>query len=145
MSTVTLERAGGDALDYVEGLLEDNDLPSADVRAQSTRLYVGYAGEEPVGVGGLETYDADALLRSVVVEREHRGSGLGTAICDRLEANAAATGVERMYLLTTTAADFFAGRGYARIERTDAPVTIRQTSEFTDLCPTTATCMRKRL
>jgi len=87
----------------------------------------------------------DGLLRSLVVERPARGTGLGTAICDRLEAIARGDGIDTLYLLTTTAPEFFAARGYAEIERAEAPDAIRGTTEFEDLCPASATAMRKSL
>lgn len=101
--------------------------------------------DTPVCVGGLERHASTALLRSVVVEESVRGEGYGSLLCDRLESRARADGVESIYLLTTTAADFFADRGYERIERDEAPPAIRETTEFDDLCPATATCMRKSL
>jgi amino-acid N-acetyltransferase len=144
-ATITLERVDVDALAYVEVLLEENDLPSADVRSKPECFYVAREGDERVGVGGVEVYGSDGLLRSVAVERSVRGEGIGTALCDRLEAVAGEDGVGTLYLLTTTAREFFADRGYAEVERTEAPEAIRATTEFADLCPSTAACMRKRL
>jgi amino-acid N-acetyltransferase len=141
---VRLEPAG-DALEYVESLLERNGLPSADVRSKREWFAVAYRGPDRVGVGGVEVHGAAGLLRSVAVEQSARGEGVGTALCDALESEAAADGVESLFLLTTTAAEFFAGRGYEEIERVDAPDAIRQTTEFDELCPASATCMRKRL
>lgn len=142
---LTLQRADDGTLPYVESLLEENGLPTRDVRAKPGSFYVGYDGDDRVGIGGLESYDTDGLLRSVVVERSARGNGFGTAICEALETTARATGVETLYLLTTTVPAFFADRGYVEIERTAAPSTIQQTAEFDDLCPATATCMAKSL
>lgn len=144
-AALTLRRADGDRLSYVETLLERNGLPSRDVRSAPGRFYVASVGADPVGVGGVEAYGSVGLLRSVVVERVARGRGLGTALCDALEARAADGGVETLYLLTTTAAGFFADRGYVEVERSVAPAPIRRTAEFDDLCPETATCMRKPL
>jgi amino-acid N-acetyltransferase len=53
--------------------------------------------------------------------------------------------VETLYLLTTTAAAFFARHGYETVERDTVPARIRGTTEFDDLCPDSAVCMRKRL
>jgi amino-acid N-acetyltransferase len=144
-STIALRRVDDDAIRYVEDLLSANDLPAADVRAKPDCFYVGYDGDAPVCAGGVERYGADGLLRSVVVEQSARGRGIGTALCDELEARAAADGVETLYLLTTTATDFFAGRGYVEVAREDAPPAIRGTTEFAELCPDTATCMRRAL
>lgn len=142
---LTLEPVGENGLSYVESLLEANDLPEQDVRSKSGCFYVGYDGDDRVGIGGVETYDRNGLLRSVVVEPRVRRNGYGTALCAALEAEARTEGVETVYLLTTTAAEFFANRGYEEIERAAAPTTIRQTTEFDDRCPATATCMKKRL
>lgn len=128
---------------YVESLLEANDLPTADVRSKPECFYVAYDGETAVGIGGIESVDAVGLLRSVVVVPSVRGDGVGTAVCDALEEEARAEGVETLYLLTTTAAEFFADRGYEETDRTDAPEAIRRTAEFNDLCPASAVCMKK--
>jgi amino-acid N-acetyltransferase len=120
-------------------------LPSADLRSGPARLYVALDGDERVGVGGLECYGSVGLLRSVAVERSARGRGVGTTVCERLEATAREEGVEALYLLTTTASGFFADRGYVDVDRSEVPEAIRGTTEFADLCPETAACMRKRL
>ncbi|WP_306052140.1 arsenic resistance N-acetyltransferase ArsN2 [Natronococcus wangiae] len=142
---VTLRRADAETLAVVETLLEENELPSADVRSNPKRFYVGYDGDDRIGVGGVERYGTAGLLRSVVVERSARGGGYGTALCAALESAARDEGVETLYLLTTTAAGFFASQGYAEIERTEPPTAVRETAQFGELCPATATCMRKRL
>lgn len=144
-ASLTLQRADGDTIGYVETLLDENNLPSRDVAAHPERFYIGYDGDERVGIGGIETYATNGLLRSVVVERSARGNGFGTALCAALETEANADGVERLYLLTTTAASFFRDRGYVEVTRSAAPDAIRQTTEFDELCPTTATCMKKSL
>lgn len=144
-TTLALRRADGADLSYVERLLERNGLPTEDVRSKSERFYVAYDGEDRVGIGGLETDGSVGLLRSVVVDRSVRGRGYGTRLCEKLEAEARSAGVETLYLLTTTASEFFSARDYVEIDRADAPDAVRRTTEFTDLCPTTATCMEKSL
>lgn len=144
-TTLTLEPADEETLAYVEDLLEVNGLPSSDVRSKPECFYVAYDGDERVGVGGVEVHGSAGLLRSVAVERSVRGQGVGTTICERLEAAAAEEDVGTLYLLTTTARGFFADRGYEAVDRSEAPDAIRGTTEFSDLCPSTAACMRKRL
>jgi len=141
---LSLDRADGDALAYVEQLLARNDLPS-DVRTAPARFYVARDGDRRVGVGGIQRQGDAALLRSVVVEQSARGEGVGTALCDALEARTAGAGIERLYLLTTTAAGFFADRGYGRVERAAVPDAVRGTAEFAELCPDSATVMTKPL
>ena len=94
-----------------------------------------------VGVGGLEVHWRFALFRSLAVGAEHRRQGLASMICDRLEEDATRRGVSRVYLLTETAAAFFANRGYSVATRKDAPAEITATEEFTTLCPDSAVLM----
>ena len=61
------------------------------------------------------------------------------------EAHAAEKGVETLYLLTTTAADFFARRGYEAVPRSAAPAAIAATPQFRDLCPASSVLMRKTI
>ena len=143
--TITLQDSTTETLDYVESLLDANDLPTDDLWKKPESFVIAVDGSERVGIGGVETHGADGLLRSVVVTRAHRGQGHGTVLCDELEQRARASGVKQLYLLTTTAAAFFRQRGYEEIEREAAPARIRETTEFSELCPATATCLRKRL
>jgi amino-acid N-acetyltransferase len=134
-----------DAMAYVETLLARNGLPSADVRENPAWFFVATAHGDRVGVGGIERHGRHGLLRSLAVETDARGEGYGTAICDALEARARDDGLETLTLLTTTASAFFAARGYDVVDRETAPDRIRDTTEFSDLCPANATCMQKSL
>lgn len=145
MATLSLEPATEADLDEVESLLEASDLPTADLHADEVRFFLARADEELIGVGGLEVYGPDALLRSVVTDPSVRGEGYGTSLVDALEERATALGATEMYLLTTTAATFFGDLGYREVDRESAPRSIRETAQFSTLCPDSATCMRKRV
>jgi len=140
-----LQRATEATLSYVETKLEANGLPSQDVRSKPDCFYIGYDGDERIGVAGIEMYDTDGLLRSVVVEEAVRGQGYGTALYEAVETEAQSADVDTLYLLTTNASEFFIDLGYVEIERSTAPRAIQQTTEFDDLCPSTAICMEKTL
>jgi len=142
---LSLRRADDEGLNYVETLLDRAGLPTDDVRSGPGEFYVATADGTRVGVGGIEAYDRDGLLRSVVVEPSRRGEGHGVAITRRLEDEARSADVQALYLLTTTAADFFAAHGYDRIDRESAPAAIRDTTQFSELCPDSATVLRTRL
>jgi amino-acid N-acetyltransferase len=144
---VSLERAEGASLDRVEALLTANGLPHGDIRTAPAEFFIARSNSDPgvVGVGGVEQYGADGLLRSIAVAEPYRGKGYGTALCAELERYARGSGVERLYLLTTTAAAFFRQRGYETVPRSDAPASVRSTTEFAELCPASATCMRRDL
>lgn len=142
---LSIQPATPSDLDRVERLLAANDLPTADVTAEAPQFYLASHGGTLVGVGGLERYGADGLLRSVVVAEHHRGNGYGEAICDALAARARRAGVTTLYLVTTTAADYFRRRGYTAIDRSTVPEAIGATRQLAELCPDSATCMRAHL
>jgi len=144
VTSVTLHPVKGD-LDYVKKLLDRNDLPVEDLTTTPAEFYYATAGGERIGIAGLEEYGDMGLLRSVVVEAPNRGRGYGTLLCKALETTAQDNGIDTLYLLTTTASEFFAAEGYSTVERATVPDTIRDTNEFEDLCPSTATCLRKSL
>jgi amino-acid N-acetyltransferase len=81
----------------------------------------------------------------VAVEESERGLGVGTAICGVLESRARDAGIDRLFLLTTTAAAFFADRGYRELPREAAPAAIRETTEFDSLCPDSAVSLARSL
>lgn len=143
--SLTLSRAEGEDLDRVERLLAAGDLPTGDLRASPGGFFLAAIDGEVVGAGGLEVHGTDGLLRSVVVAGPRRGEGWGSAICDELEARARERGVETVYLLTTTASGFFADRGYEPVAREAVPPSVRNTAEFAELCPDSATVMRAPL
>ncbi|WP_197383742.1 GNAT family N-acetyltransferase [Ralstonia pseudosolanacearum] len=94
---------------------------------------------------GLEVYGTDALLRSVTVTPALRNTGLGRALVGIAERDAVAIGVQRLFLLTTSAADYFSRIGYQLCDRSVAPLAVQTTSQFSGLCPSTAVCMSKEL
>jgi N-acetylglutamate synthase-like GNAT family acetyltransferase len=99
----------------------------------------------PFALVGVEFCGEDALLRSLAVSPGRRTSGLGSALLERAEAHARARGAHSMYLLTTTAEEFFKRRGYVPAERTSAPAAIRATREFAEICPASSALLVKRL
>ena len=127
-------------------LLANNDLPNDDVTQQLLENFLGLKQASVlIAMGGLEPLGDLGLLRSVVVRNEFRGQGIATRLVNKIETNAAATGVNCLYLLTTDAADYFAKLGYTIVERKDVPISVRNTSQFSELCPDTASVMRKYL
>ena len=124
-------------------LLAAANLPTSGVAKHlQTFLVVERAGEI-VGVVGLEVYGSVGLLRSLVVAPASQNRGLAGRVCDQLEQIAPTYGVECLYLLTETAAPFFANRGYAIISRDSAPPEIVASKEFSEICPESAELMRR--
>ena len=94
-----------------------------------------------VAAAGLERYGRSALRRSVVVSDDQRGRGLGPLLVSRAIDRAKAGGDESVYLLTTTAADWFPRFGFARVERAALPPELDASEELRGACPDTAVCM----
>lgn len=144
-ASIRIREADAAALDRVESLLAEAGLPSRDVRSGRGRFFLADAGGAVIGVGGLELYGSEGLLRSVAVTEPNRGQGYGTALVAALEERARSNGCRRLYLLTTTATEFFRARGYSAIVRESVPASIRTTTEFRQLCPEAATCLKTEL
>ena len=133
-------------LDAISTLLAQAALPVADIAGPSPPHFFGlHDGAGLAGVVGLELYPPQALMRSLAVRPDCRGQGLGQALVAHAEAVAAASGVDTVYLLTTTAEAFFLRLGYAPAVRAAAPAAIRRTSQFAGLCPASSTFMVKPL
>lgn len=132
---------------FVQMLLANSALPTSDV-SDSGRIRLLIADDEnghPVACIGLHAYGSEALLRSLAVSQAMRGRGVGRALVAAAEDTARATGVRRLYLLTTTARDFFLRAAYDVINRVEAPGALQQSSQFAELCPASAVCMSKTL
>lgn len=128
----------------VMGLLEQQKLPVSDIK-EETLLYTLAAGDQVIGTAGLDIFEGCALLRSVSVLGNTRGKGYGKVLTDKVEQLAKENGIGSMYLITHTAKDFFERQGYLVIDRTTAPDVIKQTDQFTGLCPSSAVVMKKQL
>ena len=130
----------------IRSLLADSDLPVEDLDAEGLdNFLVAVDTEEIVGMIGLEPFGRTGLLRSLVVAGNVRCAGLGGDLVTALESSARGAGIESLWLLTIDAERFFEGRGYSIVERDAAPDRIRQTKEFSELCPGTAHLMTKTL
>ena len=139
---VDIELAEPEDLDAVLALLSENDLPLDGLADHlETLLVARYAGRV-VGSAALEVYTDAALLRSVAVHAESRSLRLGRALTDAALELARQRRAPVVYLLTTTAAEYFSKLGFERIAREDVPATVRTSVEFTTACPASATPMR---
>lgn len=129
----------------IRRLLAAAHLDASDLETSAVRLWVVGAHDAPAGVVGLETHGDVGLLRSLAVADSLRGGGLGRALTAAVERHARDAGIRTLYLLTTTAADFFERLGYRRSDRAVVPAVIRATSQFSSLCPSSAVLMSKAM
>jgi amino-acid N-acetyltransferase len=64
---------------------------------------------------------------------------------EQVMANARARKLDALYLLTTTAENFFTRFGFAVTDRANVPKPIAATCEFREACPASAAVMVKSL
>jgi amino-acid N-acetyltransferase len=143
-----VNQARNDDLSEIEFLLQDSKLPIEGIKPHIENFIVVKSPEASLGpeviIGcvGLEIYRESALLRSLAVHPDMRKKGLGSRLVDFATGSAKRNGVETLYLLTNTAEEFFKQRGFTLIERELVPDEVRQSIEFTKLCPD-APCFMK--
>lgn len=125
-------------------MLAGQKLPVTDI-GENTVLYLLKEGDQPVGTAGLDIFEDCALLRSISVISPVRGKGYGKALNGQIEQYAKESGISCLYLITNTAKDFFNSQGYCVIDRAGAPDAVKQTDQFSSLCPSTAVVMKKRI
>lgn len=144
----TIRQATVADLDGIRALLSACGLPSSDLTGESLNgFHVAVGDAEIVGVAGLQQRGNAALLRSVAVHPRLRGSGLGSLLVDAALALAQTRSIRVLYLILNDerAQRFFARRGFAGIERSRVPQTVRGLPEFTHLCPQTHSCLWRSL
>jgi N-acetylglutamate synthase-like GNAT family acetyltransferase len=125
-------------------LLTTAGLPTEGVDPSLLPLFVVLReGEAVRGAAAVERLGACGLLRSVVVADELRSQGYGARLTAAVEQLAAMRGLAPLYLLTTTAPDFFEQRGFRRVGRDQLPAEVKSSREFTSLCPDSAIVMKK--
>ena len=125
-------------------LLKKNNLPTEDLHP-GTQLFVVEEDNIVIATVAVEYDYNDALLRSLSVSEEKRTLGIGKKLVGFIEDYVKRQGVQNIFLLTTTAADFFSGRGYKIIDRTNIPAFIQNTKEYSVLCASSSTLMKKQL
>jgi amino-acid N-acetyltransferase len=126
-------------------LLEQNHLPIDGLRDHLATTLVARQNGEVVGSAALEIYAQGALLRSVAVAPQVQGQGLGGELTEAAIRLAQDLHAPAIYLLTTTAEQYFPRFGFERIARADVPPDVQTSIEFTSACPSSATVMRKPL
>lgn len=129
----------------LEGLLDLCQLPSDDIYTQGLQFFGIKRAGKLVAMIGLEPYESVALLRSLAVLPDYRSLGLARRLVSFIENQAAEQGIEALYLLTTTASNFFKILNYQDVERSVTPLVIQQTAQFSALCPASASLLTKKL
>lgn len=132
-----------DLLKVVE-ILESCGLPSQDLtKGLIQHFFIVKSDNKAIGTIGLEVFDGHGLLRSLAVRSDKRGTGLGKLLVQKIESYASNLGIDQIYLLTTTADDFFQYLDYTEIPRSKVPELVLKSKEFAQICPSSAVTMTK--
>ena len=143
MNNLKIRCATTEDLAEVQSLLSGAALPLDGVTDFFPANYaVGERGEQVVAAIGVERYGDHGLLRSAVVAESARGTGIGSQLTEERLNWCKAEGLRDVYLLTTTAAPFFAKLGFVSVERSQVPGEVTSAPEFASICPSTAVVMR---
>jgi amino-acid N-acetyltransferase len=141
-ATYSIRAATAKDLGPVESALRESDLPLDGLGDQFGDGYaVAESNGTVIGVEGIEVHGNDGLLRSAAVVSSWRGKGVGDALTRDRIAWARQRGLRSLYLLTTTAGDYFPRFGFIRTDRETAPDAVRRSKEFSEACPSTALFM----
>jgi amino-acid N-acetyltransferase len=142
----SIEPAKPQDLPAILDLLARCGLPRDGLSEHLATALVAREGGQVVGCAALEVYGESALLRSIAVDEGQRGRGLGQRLVEATLSLARERHITGVYLLTTTAADFFARFfSFQPIAREEVPEPLKASVEFASACPETALAMALRL
>jgi N-acetylglutamate synthase-like GNAT family acetyltransferase/protein-tyrosine-phosphatase len=142
-ATISIGPACGGDLDAIKRLLVGSLLPSRDVGGTNQRFIVASENGRLIGCAGLQVAGQDGLVRSMAVHWTRRNAGLGSRLHERLLFEAVLAGVRTLYVVTTTAEDFFAGHGFKKIAAKAVPSELQASEEFTAFVPGGSTVMSR--
>jgi len=143
--TISIQTATASDYQTVCDLLSRHKLPVEDINRELTHFFIVKQQDLLVGVIGMEQYGEFGLLRSMATDLAYRNNGIASSLVAALFAHSKKLGLKVMYLLTETAENFFAKKGFQKVNRDETPAAIKQSAEFSHLCPSTAVVMKKEI
>lgn len=142
-NSLSIITASSQYIEAIKDLLRSERLPVDDLPPDLANFLIATDNGFAVGCVGLEIYGSYGLLRSLVVKPEYRKAKIGSELIKQLETLAKGNGLQAILLLTETAPDYFQIKGFEIITRDVVPEVVRQSSEFSHVCPASAIVMQK--
>lgn len=127
----------------VVALLEQGKLLIDDLPAGLPGFVMAKDESIPVGVAGLESFGSIGLLRSVAVDPAYQNKGVAAQLIEQVLTTAQAGNLQELYLITTTADQYFTRFGFVAINRELVPDAIQKTRQLSALCPSSAIVMKR--
>ena len=133
-------------LDELCEILKECSLPVSDLKTNENCVF--FSGRDARSIDscvGVELFKNIALLRSLAVLPRNQGKGKGRALVHYAENYCQLKGVQSVYLLTTTASSYFTSLGYGTVSRDLVPNEIKESTQYSSVCPSSAIIMFKNL
>jgi amino-acid N-acetyltransferase len=126
-------------------LLRSNNLPFEDCGNHLSNFIGISQGDKIIAIGGFEPVGRFALLRSVAVDSQFRGLGLGSSLIKQILGQLRLIKVDAVYILTETADQYFSLFGFTALERDKLPLELQTTQQCQTFCSASAIAMRLAL
>ena len=139
--TVSLRQAGAADWPAVQALLLAHKLPTEGAQQHLPTYLLAVSQGEVVGCAGAEVYGELALLRSVAVAPGLQGQGIGQLLVEQILHEATRRQIQRIFLLTVTAPEYFSRFGFKRGPVAQAPEALKASAELQGACPACAAFM----
>ena len=95
-----------------------------------------------IGVVGLETWGTQGLLRSLAVEKIHRGKGVGRELVLHTIHQACAKKLDSLFLITEAVKEYYFQFGFKLIKRDQVAGPVLNSAEFRGSCLVSADVMQ---
>ena len=137
------EKAHISDLSNVLDLLTQVNLPTDGVKDHFEHYILLKEDQRILGSVGVEIYSDAGLLRSLAVSPALQRKGLCIQLTQKALTYAQENNCKEIYILTTTAPDFFLKKfHFTEITRDMVNPIVKESAEFKGACPDTAVVMR---
>lgn len=138
--------AGPEDLGAIKVLLAVCLLPSPQVFDGEDDYFVAESERGIIGVCGIERCGKNtALLRSLGVMPGYRKQRIGRRLMNRAMTHAQDAGIERLFVLTETATDYFQNNSFAALDKKSAPDELKASGRLSLHAPTSAMLLVRAL
>ena len=126
----------------LEDLLKKNNMIYEDCIHHLDNFLVIFDKDKIVASAAYESCKEYAYFRSFSVDENYRKLGLANKLYEELKLKAIKNNIKELYLLTQTASLYFEKLGFNIIDKNKAPHEIKNTKQFSLLCPDSCKLMK---
>jgi amino-acid N-acetyltransferase len=141
MAAILFRQNKAEDLNPIISLLGKNNLPFSDLKESKTEFILALDDQNIIGCIGIEKHGTDGFLRSFAVDDTYKNKGIGAMLLEKIIAFSIRLEITNFHLLTTTAENYFLAKGFIKVDRNEAPDSIKNTTEFSSVCPLSSSYM----